>query len=78
MSRTERASRAAGTDWWSKRPFSGISVSHRGMKWWKRKSHKIERRGGPNAGALGGLNGFMEWNDISFVIESPFPEREDC
>lgn len=66
MSRTERGSRAPGTDWWSRRPFSGIAISHRGMKWWKRKTHKIERRSK--------LIDLMEWNDLSFTIESPFKE----
>lgn len=32
-------------DWWTRRPFSGISVRRRrGMKDWKRATHKIERK----------------------------------
>ena len=33
-------------DWWGKRPLSGIAVSRKGMKYWKRVVHKIERRAG--------------------------------
>lgn len=37
----------AGKDWWGKRPLVGISVSrNKGMKFWKRLLHKIERRQG--------------------------------
>lgn len=35
-----------GKDWWGKRPLSGMSVSHHGMKYWKRLLHKIERQQG--------------------------------
>ena len=32
--------------WWGKRPLSGKTVYlNRGMKFWKRLLHKIERRG---------------------------------
>ena len=48
MSRTERGRRAPGTDWWSRRPYSGISVSRTSMKMWKRLVHKGERRQGKN------------------------------
>jgi hypothetical protein len=35
----------SGKEWWGKRPLSGISISRkRGMKFWKRLLHKIERR----------------------------------
>lgn len=35
-----------GKEWWSARPFSMHSISHRSKtnKWFKRATHKIERR----------------------------------
>ena len=45
MSRTVKKKPAPGTDWWSRRPFSArVSKSQADTKWWKRKTHKIERR----------------------------------
>ena len=36
-----------GKDWWGKRPLSGLGVSrNHGMKYWKRRLHKIERNEG--------------------------------
>lgn len=52
MSDTVRGEKAAGTDWWSRRPFSGLSASSRKpgtMKAWKRLVHKAERRQGQRA-----------------------------
>lgn len=34
----------AGKEWWGKRPLSNTSVSrNKGMKFWKRQLHKVER-----------------------------------
>ena len=45
MSRTTRNQLAAGREFWSRRPGARRNwVSQRGMKWWKRRTHKIERR----------------------------------
>ena len=35
-----------GKQWWGKRPLSGTEVSRKGMKFWKRVLHKIERKQG--------------------------------
>lgn len=35
-----------GREWWGKRPYSGTSVRYKGMKFWKRQVHKIERQEG--------------------------------
>lgn len=41
----QNANKRYGKDWWGKRPLSGIPVSNnKGMKFWKRLLHKIERR----------------------------------
>ena len=43
----EKYGSKAGKEWWGKRPLSGTSVSRdKGMKFWKRLLHKIERRQG--------------------------------
>jgi hypothetical protein len=43
----ENAQRTNGKDWWGKRPLSGTSVSRKkGMSFWKRLLHKIERKEG--------------------------------
>jgi hypothetical protein len=48
MSRTERhpeAINAANKDWWSRRPNSGQRfVTRKGRRWWKRNTHKRERK----------------------------------
>ena len=37
----------SGKEWWGKRPLSNTSVNrNKGMKFWKRLLHKIERRNG--------------------------------
>jgi hypothetical protein len=34
-----------GKEWWGKRPLNNLSVSeNKGMKYWKRLLHKIERK----------------------------------
>lgn len=43
----ENAEKRSKTDkqWWGKRPLSGVSIArNKGMKYWKRLLHKIERR----------------------------------
>lgn len=36
-----------GKEWWGKRPLSNTSVSrNKGMKFWKRQLHKVERVNG--------------------------------
>ena len=41
----EKYGNKAGKEWWGKRPLSNTSVSgNRGMKYFKRLLHKIERR----------------------------------
>ncbi len=35
-----------GKEWWGKRPLSNIPVSRKGMKYWKRLLHKMERQEG--------------------------------
>jgi hypothetical protein len=38
-----------GKEWWGKRPLNNLSVSNnKGMKFWKKLLHKIERRQGKN------------------------------
>lgn len=44
MAKGENADKQRCKDWWGKRPLSGTSVSHKGMKFWKRLLHKIERK----------------------------------
>jgi hypothetical protein len=44
MAHGQNAKRNAGKEWWGKRPLSNISVSKKGMKFWKRLLHKVERR----------------------------------
>jgi hypothetical protein len=47
MAHGENARTNNGKEWWGKRPLSHTSVSRkRGMKFWKRLLHKIERRMG--------------------------------
>ncbi len=47
MSHRENARTNNGKEWWGKRPLSHKSVSRKkGMKFWKRLLHKIERRMG--------------------------------
>lgn len=37
----------SGKEWWGKRPLYGLSVArNKGMKYWKRLLHKIERQQG--------------------------------
>jgi len=55
MAKGENASKQRGKDWWGKRPLAGTPVSHKGMKWWKRLLHKIERKEGKNQ-----LNNFFD------------------
>ena len=43
MGKSFRQPVSPGKDWWGKRPLAGLSVSRSGMKWWKRRLHKIER-----------------------------------
>lgn len=51
MSRTVKQKPAPGTDWWGRRPFSQwISKGQSDTKWWKRKTHKIERQRGKKVG----------------------------
>lgn len=43
----EKNGNKAGKEWWGKRPLSNTSVSrNKGMKFWKRKLHKVERVNG--------------------------------
>ena len=43
----EKQGNKAGKEWWGKRPLSTMGVSrNKGMKFWKRLLHKIERRNG--------------------------------
>ena len=44
MAHGENAKRTNGKEWWGRRPLSGKSVSTKGMKFWKKLLHKIERR----------------------------------
>ena len=47
MAQGENAKRSQGKEWWGKRPLSGTSVSRKkGMKFFKRLLHKIERKMG--------------------------------
>lgn len=46
MAKGQNARKQRGKDWWGKRPLAGTSVSPKGMKWWKRLLHKIERKQG--------------------------------
>ena len=37
----------SGKEWWGKRPLNNLSVSrNKGMKYWKKLLHKIERKQG--------------------------------
>ena len=41
----EKNGSKAGKQWWGKRPLKNMPVSrNKGMKYWKRLLHKIERR----------------------------------
>lgn len=43
--RRSKLSNSAGKEWWGKRPLSNTCVNrNKGMKYWKRLLHKIERR----------------------------------
>ena len=47
MSRSLRNTPVGGTDWWTRRPYSGLTAHSRKpkiMKWWKRRVHKAERQ----------------------------------
>jgi len=46
MAHGKNAQKIGGKDWWGKRPLAGTPVSSKGMKWWKRLLHKIERKQG--------------------------------
>jgi len=46
MAKGQNAQRRYGKEWWSKRPLSNTSVGRKGMKYWKRLLHKIERKQG--------------------------------
>jgi len=40
----EKQGNKSGKEWWGKRPLSNTGVSrNKGMKYWKRLLHKIER-----------------------------------
>lgn len=43
----EKYGNKVGKEWWGKRPLSNTSMSrNKGMKYWKRLLHKLERRQG--------------------------------
>lgn len=47
MSRSDNGFKRGGTDWWSRRPNAGLSAGTTKagtMKWWKRNTHKKERK----------------------------------
>jgi hypothetical protein len=44
MGKSFKGTPGPGKDWWGKRPLAGTPVSRRGMRWWKRQLHKIERQ----------------------------------
>jgi len=46
VSHGENAHQKNGKEWWSRRPFSGVSVGGKYMKFWKRLLHKAERNQG--------------------------------
>ncbi len=46
MAKGQNAQKRYGKEWWGKRPLRHTSVSHKGMKFWKRLLHKIERKQG--------------------------------
>lgn len=51
MAKGENAQKSGhgGKEWWGKRPLSNMSVSrNKGMKYWKKLLHKIERKQGKN------------------------------
>lgn len=50
MSRTYKGSKAAGYEYWSKRPYNkyGGTLSPNGGKYHKKRTHKAERRQGRN------------------------------
>jgi hypothetical protein len=44
MANGKNAVQRNGKEWWSRRPFAGVSVGGRYMKSWKRLLHKVERK----------------------------------
>lgn len=46
MAKGQNAQKRYGKEWWGKRPLSYMGVSRKGMKFWKRLLHKIERKQG--------------------------------
>lgn len=47
MARGENARKYGNhKEWWSRRAYSCLSIRDRGMKFWKRQVHKIERQEG--------------------------------
>jgi len=46
MAHGRNAQNRNSKEWWSRRPFAGVSVGGKCMKEWKRLLHKLERLNG--------------------------------